>query len=192
MAELNVDRVIARALAAEWDGCAPQQWGDFCVVDGARSPELHDVATRAGEDSACLYEGKLPHVLARAAPYIVRLHERSHFTKLFYTRGWGNAWGIVLRTPTSLEATRRHLRTLNYVRAEDQRKLLFRFYDPRVLRALLPTCTPGQLELLFGPIGAFVLEDATPSHVLSFARDDRGALVQDRQPLPPRQPNATR
>lgn len=184
MVELNVNRVISRALKSDWEGCAPQQWGDYCVVDGARSPEIHDAASRAGEESACLYDGKLPFVLARAAPYIVKLHRNSHFTRLFYERGWGNAWGIVLRGPTSLAATRRHLRTLNYVQTVDRKKLLFRFYDPRVLRLFLPSCNRQQLELLFGPLGAFVMEDEQGSHVVTFGRDDEGRLISRREELP--------
>lgn len=192
MAELNVDRVIRRALTVEWDGCRPEQWGDFCVVDGARSREIHDAVHRAGEESVCLYDGQLPPVLAQAAPYLVRLHADSRFTQLFYTKGWGRAWGIVVRASSSLGAMRRHLRTLSYVKAPagragglETRKLLFRFYDPRVLRSFLPTCDRRQLELFFGPIGAIVLEDASSPDVLTFHRDRHGALVVERTPPPP-------
>lgn len=38
--------------------------------------------------------------------------------------------------------------------------MLFRFYDPRVLRLYLPTCTSTELEQVFGPVGTFFTEDA--------------------------------
>lgn len=183
MAELNVNRVIRRALSAQWDGCTPAQWGDFCVVDGARSPRIYEQATRAGEEWACLYEGRLPIELARTAPYLVRLHPNSHFTRRFYEEGWGNAWGIVIRSPTSLPATRRHLRTITYVRGSDRRKLLFRFYDPRVLRVFVPTCSRRQLAQLFGPLGAFVVEDEPSTQALTFVRDSEGRLVRRSEDL---------
>ncbi|MEM9455119.1 MAG: DUF4123 domain-containing protein [Myxococcota bacterium] len=183
MAELNVDRVIRRTLESDWGGCPPEQWGQYCVVDGARSSQIQPMATRAGEDWACLYDGRLPPVLARAAPYLVRLDANSRFTRMFYEEGWGNSWGIVLRCTTSLEATRRHLRTLNYVTSEDRRKLLFRFYDPRVLRAFLPTCSKAQLRKVFGPIEAFIAEDQPSQRVLTFQRDSQGQLDLRRDDL---------
>jgi hypothetical protein len=30
--------------------------------------------------------------------------------------------------------------------------LLFRYYDPRVLRVYLPSCRPSELETVFGPV----------------------------------------
>ncbi len=184
MVTLNVDRVIRRALVSEWDGCAPEQWGSYCVVDGARSTQIYDTVRRAGEDSACLYDGRLPTVLARAAPYLVRLDPNSRFTRLFYEEGWGQSWGIVIRSSTSLEATRRHLRTLNYVRSNN-RKLLFRFYDPRVLRVFVPTCPKRQLEQLFGPLDAFVVEGEPSDRVHTFQREEDGTLASRTDVLGP-------
>ena len=50
------------------------------------------------------------------------------------------------------------------VRAADARRrrdgtpLYFRYYDPRVLRSFLPTCSPAQLKQMFGPVDAFLAE----------------------------------
>jgi hypothetical protein len=156
----------------DWDGCPPERWGDFCVVDGARSPDIYGMATRSREEWACLYDGRLPPALLPVAPYLVRLHIGSHFTRLFYAKGWGQAWGLVIRSNASLTAMRRHLRTLNYVSSSKHRKLLFRFYDPRVLRIFLPTCSVEQLDTLFGPIEAIVLEGKEDSQVLTYHRDE--------------------
>ena len=130
------------------------------------------MATRSREESACLYDGRLPLDLAQAAPYLVRLRKDSHFTRIFYTKGWGQSWGIVLRSDASLKALRRHLRTLNYVCSSEHGKLLFRFYDPRVLRIFLPTCSAEQLKAIFGPIEAIVLEGKEDSQVLMYQRDE--------------------
>ena len=37
-------------------------------------------------------------------------------------------------------------------------RVYFRFYDPRVLRVYLPTCSSSELKGVFGPVGRFVVE----------------------------------
>jgi hypothetical protein len=54
------------------------------------------------------------------------------------------------------------------VQTADRRKLLFRYYDPRVLRVFLPTCDPAQLWQIFGPIQRFDMEGADSSQFLRF------------------------
>jgi len=78
-------------------------------------------------------------------------------------------------------AIRRHLRKLLSVRGPKGEILLFRYYDPRVLRAYLPTCRPEELETVFGPIDRFWLEDDTPETILEF-RFDRGKLLRTEFP----------
>jgi hypothetical protein len=55
--------------------------------------------------------------------------------------------------------------------------MLFRFYDPRVLRVYLPTCWPGELTRMFGPVESFVMESAE-GNVLQM-RQGRSGLVRD-------------
>jgi hypothetical protein len=52
----------------------------------------------------------------------------------------------------------RHFRRLVRVVDEAGTVMLFRFYDPRVLRAFIPTCTAEQRAELFGPARRLVME----------------------------------
>ncbi len=72
----------------------------------------------------------------------------------------------------------RHFRHFLIVKDESGRKLYFRFYDPRVLRVFLPTCTKTQLREFFGPVEVFVLEDENPTNALVFSLED-GVLIRD-------------
>ena len=51
------------------------------------------------------------------------------------------------------------------------KRLLFRYYDPRVLRVFLPTCTPAELAGFFGPIRGYLLEAGAPETLLRFGFD---------------------
>lgn len=54
---------------------------------------------------------------------------------------------------------RRHFRRFLRVTDEQGQPLMFRYYDPRVLRVYLPTCTAEELALVFGPVSAYLIED---------------------------------
>jgi hypothetical protein len=102
------------------------------------------------------------------------MHPDYLFTRALIAHGWGRSWGVFLRTQATAEIVRRHLRSLLRVRLYDGRPMLFRFYDPRVLRCYLPTCTAAELAEVFGPIDSFVMENRDAEAALVFARAESG------------------
>ena len=63
---------------------------------------------------------------------------------------------------------RRHLRHFLEVQLPDGKQVYFRFYDPRVLRVFLPTCTADEINQFFGPIKQYLMEDEKPDKLLQF------------------------
>jgi hypothetical protein len=130
----------------------------YAVLDGARDPRIHELVGISELARRCLYAGRLPAELLEVAPYLVHLQPDTAFTRTLLAAGWGHAWGIWLVSAAPFEQLRRHLRRLLQVKDERGRQLLFRYYDPIVLAAFLPTCTAAELAELFGPIDAFLVE----------------------------------
>ena len=85
---------------------------------------------------------------------------------------------------------RKHCRTFLIVHGANGKPLYFRYYDPRVLRLYLPTCTAQELAIVFGPISSYLMEDETPSSLLGFRRAN-GAVQRERLPVGPTQAVAT-
>ena len=106
----------------------------------------------------CLYSGPLSTALEAAAPYLVQLDHNDADTRRFLEHAWGNCWGVFLKCGAHANTLRHHLRKFLVVRDPEGRRLVFRYYDPRVLRIYLPTCTPEELGLFFGPIECIWLE----------------------------------
>jgi hypothetical protein len=154
----------------------------FAVLDGARDPIIQGAVQRSGLPYRCLYTGALDPALARAAPYVVQLERDAPFTRDLAGR-WGDAWGIFLRAPGGLAALHRHLRRFLRVQDERGRTLVFRYYDPRVLRPYLPTCTEAELDYVFGPVERFVVESGSAEAVS--ATGAAGVLVARRDPAGP-------
>jgi hypothetical protein len=140
----------------------------FAVLDAARDPQVWKAMGDLGLERECLFSGRLTPALQAASPYLVRLVPGSFAFEKLLEQSWGQSWGIFLAARTSLREVRRHLRTFLQVQTEDRKKLLFRYYDPRVLRVFLPTCDADQLGQIFGPIQRFDMEAPQSSSLLRF------------------------
>lgn len=148
----------------------------YAILDGASIPDLRDRLFELEPEHECLYRGELEPDIAEVAPYLVRLDADSDFARWLVENGWGAHWGIFAVADLALDAARRHFRTYLTVHDSAGRPMLFRYYDPRVLRTYLPTCDAEELETVFGPVSAFLCEGASPGEMLGFRRAD-GALV---------------
>jgi hypothetical protein len=170
------DARLARVLDALWPRGMAARMAVFAIVDGARDERIYDAVDRTMLPKNCLYSGDLPRQLQRTAPYLVQLEREDRFTRYLIDSGWGSNWATFLRTETGIKQLRRHLREFLRVRDESGKRLIFRYYDPRVLRVYLPTCWPAELDTFFGPISAFITEGEDPGEILEF-RNEKGTLA---------------
>lgn len=138
----------------------------FAILDGARDKRIESLVLNSQHDHACLYTGRLSPALQQAAPYLVELQQHSDFTKQLIQKAWGKSWGIFIITPPDVTLTqvRTSFRKISRVRAPSTdgtpgKVMVFRYYDPRVLRIFLPTCERFELSQIFGPASCFVVED---------------------------------
>ncbi|HUT32675.1 MAG TPA: DUF4123 domain-containing protein [Planctomycetota bacterium] len=150
----------------------------YALLDGASVKGLLDKLDQCRPEYVCLYRGELEPDMAEVAPYLVRLEPEAKFTQWLLTDGWGRHWGIFAAAGEKLRIMREHFRRFTMVRGPEDKDLYFRFYDPRVLRTFLPTCTKEELESFFGPVLAYVTEDEDPARMLRFAFE-RGALRRE-------------
>ena len=139
----------------------------WMIVDAARDRRIYPLILNCHLDHSCLYTGA-PQTLEMVAPYLVRLDYGYRDTYRFLEPGWGHQWGILLRCDTRLERLRSHLRRLLTVRDPAGKRLLFRYYDPRVLRLYLPSCLAPELREVFGPIECFWCEGESTTDLIEF------------------------
>jgi hypothetical protein len=78
----------------------------------------------------------------------------------------GQVLGDIHSRGTKLRRDEKALRRFLIVKTENGQRLLFRFYDLRVLRTFLPTCDSGQRKEFFGPIQSFVAESEDADSVV--------------------------
>lgn len=175
MSEQELSRQPLLDLIWPQGAASPSAWA---VFDCARDPAIYRLLLGSRLEFRCLYSGNVPRELEVVAPHLVELPRGHRLALQWLDQGLGRSWGVALHTsdPANL---RHQLRKLLKVRGPDGRKLLFRWYDPRVLRAFLPTADAVQMAGFFGDISAWICEDAG-GDLLEFRRDPRGVLQRRR------------
>lgn len=148
----------------------------WAILDPARDPKSYWTLVNSHLNYSCLFAGRLPDALEQVAPHLVQLDPEDEFTD--YLAGQvGNSLGVFFQCDAAMKTVRHHLRKLLTVRDPRGRKLLFRYYDPRVLRVYLPTCDSSELDQMYGPIKAYWTEAPEPDQVIEFRRGRLGLEV---------------
>ena len=147
----------------------------YAILDAARDIKILALLMQSKEEYQSLYEGVEGAKLSQVAPYLVKLRKDSLLLGSLLLDGWGNSWGVYLTCPDEFQDMRRHLRHFLEAQLPDGKQVYFRFYDPRVLRVFLPTCTAYETNQFFGPIKHYLMEDEKPDKLRQFRSTDKGA-----------------
>jgi len=113
----------------------------YALLDAARSPQILSLLRQTEAKYASLYSGNAAEELADYAPYLAEVKNNEPLLLRLVTDGWNDAWGYYLVSNASFDALRTHLRKFLMVNLEDGPQVYFRFYDPRVARVFLSSCT---------------------------------------------------
>jgi Domain of unknown function (DUF4123) len=176
MAATAVDTaVLAQALFAS---AGPGE-SLYVLVDAARNQEFPLRLRAAGVAHASLYEASVHEQLWYVAPYLARCERGSAFLSWLLEAGWGRSACVFAASAADLASLRSHLSRFVLVKTEgDERDFYFRFYDPRVLRAFLPTCTREEARDFFGPIRAYLSEAAASGRGVKFTLGAEGVVAE--------------
>ena len=171
--------------ADEWPGFPPEKKkfisklydaGEpvFAVLDASRDDRIPSFLAAFDVENQSLYEGNEAEELRDVAPYLALVPKSSKLIHTLFHEGWGRSWGIYLTSKKSLADIRQHLQKFLTLHSEDGRARYFRFYDPRILRAYLPSRTAEEELAFYGPVSRFVVQGADPTTAIEFRRPDPG------------------
>ena len=159
-----------------------QKYDDFSIytiLDTARDDRIYKAIVNFHGECICLFRGSLARQLASVAPYLIKLNKDDPFTYWLLSHGWGESWGIFIKTRGTLKELRSHFRKFLMVYDEEGRPLYFRYYDPRVLRVYLPSCNEKDLKTLFGPVNYYLMENQDEKKLIEFAFKDERNLSEN-------------
>jgi pSer/pThr/pTyr-binding forkhead associated (FHA) protein len=139
----------------------------FAVVDASRDSRIPVFLDAGGETYSCLGE----------ATFLVALPADSRLTHVLIKDGWGRGWGFYGTSKTGIEKVRVHFTSFVSLSTSSGAAMTFRFWDPRVLRALVPMMPPEEADAFFGPCERMIVEAEKPTMALEFARKPRQQMI---------------
>ncbi len=139
---------------------------DLAVASSLTEPVL---ALRRPQ-ATCLYPDPVPPEIRGVAPHLVDLEALPALKSTWQQQGLGQNWGIIVSARASIGVLKDHLRPLcEALLPETNEPVLFRFWDPRVLRTFLPIATPEQLQQIFARgLETIWVEDEAPGALLQY------------------------
>lgn len=111
----------------------------YAVIDAMKKSDISVLLDAYETEWECLWKGDSEEHFAFFAPYIVKLDMNSPFTDWLLTSGWGNDWGIFIRSYLPLNTVTHRLRRFNQIYDEvDGHWVMFRYYSPSVVKNYIP------------------------------------------------------
>lgn len=148
----------ARTLPLDAIGPVAESGRLYALLDACDSPAVPPKMWGMGEETAVsLYRGSAEEDYWSFAPYLARC-DAGTLDWIVKTL-WSEPWGLFVVADQPIEALRKHFRRFLIVDDPDGEEMYFRFYDPRVMRKFLPTCSGKELNVLFDDIRSFIIAD---------------------------------
>jgi hypothetical protein len=136
----------------------------FAVLDASRDSRIPTFLDAAGELFTSL------DTSGRMAAYVVALPANSRLVHVLIKDGWGRGWGFYGTSRAGLETVRAHFTSFVNLQTASGAAMTFRFWDPRVLRAIVPAMPQEEADLFFGPCERIVVEAEKAAMALEFSR----------------------
>lgn len=150
----------------------------YALVDAARKRSVYSLLCEFPRElCSLLYQDD--GELAPCAPHLVAIEQQTRERVLSL---WNQQCVVFVWSRGNLSQVRRHFRKFLLVKV-DGRQLYFRFYDPRVLRVFLPSCTQAERTEFYGELRAFMVEASDGASASLFESDGAGGLVTQKLSL---------
>ena len=145
----------------------------YAVADAARNHDLAFYgARRFGWRFQWLFGEETDAQMARVAPYLMHVtfeptfpYPESEFLEL-WAQDLGKSPGLLFLSTADESTLWAHLHELFEMKDDEGKEYYFRFYDPRVLRQIIPGLSGRDVQRHLGPLSCLIVEDEIPECIL--------------------------
>lgn len=146
---------------------APGTW--YAILDACDAPNVlalvdsltqsQDADPKSDRLVQSMYSGKAAQQYRAIAPYLFKL--TPELLDWIVAELEAQPWGFLFHAELDFKSVRRHFRNFITVLDPQGEKMLFRFYDPRVLRAFEENATEREKQAFCGQVVSFFLPRGT-------------------------------
>jgi hypothetical protein len=147
----------------------------FAILDAARTDEILAQIAKPEAQYQSLFRGREEEQLFDVSPFLVVCKADTELFTWLTSEAWAQSVGVFFTSADSFENLFAHFQQFLMVQEEGGGDMYFRFYDPRVLRVYLPTCTAEEIRTFFGNIRRFMAESEDGKSILSFVPGRSGS-----------------
>jgi hypothetical protein len=144
----------------------------YAMLDATRDSRIPAFLEASGEPYQSLtFEDRI-------AAYVVSVPSQSRLLDVLVKDGWSRGWGFYFAAAASLAEVSAHWVRYLQVYTADGFPITFRFWDPRVLRALAPLMPAAEIAHFFGPVHRIIVEGEKPEIAIEILPTARGGRQQ--------------
>ena len=140
----------------------------YAVLDAVRDSRIPAFLDASGEKHARVDEEN------PASPFLVLLPPQSRLLDVLIKDGWNHGWGFYLAAAVDFDSMLRHWSAFVTLHNRSEQSLTFRFWDPSVLRAMVPSMPLVEATGFFGPVSRLVVEGDKPEVAVEFVLASKG------------------
>jgi hypothetical protein len=140
----------------------------YAVLDAVRDARIPAFLDASGERYARVDEEN------PSSPFLVVVPQGSRLLDVLIKDGWNHGWGFYVATTADFESTLLHWRLFVTLHTRGGQPLTFRFWEPRLLRAIVPAMLSSEAAAFFGPVSRLLAEGEQPEVAFEFTLAPRG------------------
>jgi Domain of unknown function (DUF4123)/FHA domain len=140
----------------------------YAVLDAVRDARIPAFLDASGERYGRVDEENL------ASPFLVLVPPQSRLLDVLVKDGWNHGWGFYLAAAADFERALQHWHQFVTLHNRSGQAVTFRFWEPRVLRAIVPAMPSAEAAGFFGPISRLVVEGDKPEVAVEFSLTPSG------------------
>ena len=121
---------------------------NYAIIDFSVSESWLPIALRVSEWNIPLFKGEFPKEVVQSGPYLFTLNKVETFDKWLIEECFYKNFGFLIQCGLNPIDLSNHLKKLHWVITEYGHTYLLRYYDPRVLKLILPEFSSKQLMVI--------------------------------------------
>lgn len=146
----------------------------YGIIDSARDEDVFRHLITGYVQYRSLFQGTMDEQSYGVSGFLVDCKKESLLFQWMTKDSWGNSCCIFFTSKSSFDELFSHFQKFNRVYLEDDEVVLFRYYDPRVLRVYLPTCNRNEIEIFFGDVISFFAENNNGNEINVYNKNGMG------------------